>query len=1227
MTNRPAARAAKFLEIFRFELAYQLRRPWTWLFFVALAAFAFLMTRDATLAEALMDEFFINSPFAIAKTTVMCSLIWLLVAAVVAGEAAARDVSTGMHPLTFTSPITKSEYLGGRFLAAFALNALLLLAVQCGILLAVYTPGVDAALIGPFRPAAWLTAYAFLALPNAFVATAIQFALATRSGRPMTAYLGSVLLFFMSYVVATFLLFQGRQDLANVLDLIGVHFILSELSHLWTTVEKSTRLLELKGTVLSNRLLWLGAGSAALAITYVRFRFAHRVARTAWWLKKGRGPRAEGRGDEASNASSAPRHPSLGPRPSALGPVSTGFALHTRQTIAIAASSFRAIAWSWAGLAMLIAIPALTVLVVLDQMELNGVPFVPATARVLAELTAPLSAEMSRWVIVPLLIVFFAGELVWRERDAGLGEITDSMPGSEWAPLLGKFLGLGLVLALFLAALTASGIAAQAILGHDDFQLGLYLRVLFGLQLPEYLLFAMLALAVHVVVNQKYIGHFVAIGASVFIGLASLFGIEHNLLIYGAGPGWSYTEMSGFGASLGPWLWFKLYWAAWALLLAVAARLLWMRGSESGFRARLRLARRRLTRATVGTAATALMLILTLGGFLFYNTNVRNEYLTASAAAERRAEYERRYGRYARLPQPRIAGTKLHVEIHPEQRAVDIRGSYRLVNRSAAPIGSIHVATVRAVETGAVAFDRTARLLLDDDARGHRIYALDQPLQPGDSLRLDFHVQVKPRGFTTRGVNPAVAANGTYFVTRDWLPAIGYQRSRELTSPADRREHGLPPRPLIASLYDSAAPNDRGERIAFEAVVGTADDQIAVAPGVLRRTWNEKGRRYFHYASDSGIGSEHFFFSANYKIHEAQWKDPHSGQTVAIRIFHDPRHTRNLERMVRGVRASLDYYTPRFGPYQHSQLSFVEHPGDGDGAGIHAVPSMLIWEEGFAFWNPEDDPRALDMPFAVVAHEMAHQWTVPYAHVEGAPVLSEGVAWYYAMKAVEQAKGREQLHRLLTFMRHPHPNPPIRRGEPLLRGLDPYLSYRRGPFALYAMSESIGEERVHAALRRLLEKHRPDGAPLATMLDLYRELQAVTPPAFQPLLHDLFEVNTFWDFETGRITAKQTSAGTWQVTLDVTASKVAYDEAGVETLLPMNELVEIGVFGAPEKGGELSAPLYLQKHRIRSGKQTLTVTVPRKPELAGIDPHHLLDWEEGDDDDNIGAVKAGEVIR
>ncbi|HEV8365681.1 MAG TPA: hypothetical protein VGQ52_19360, partial [Gemmatimonadaceae bacterium] len=208
----------------------------------------------------------------------------------------------------------------------------------------------------------------------------------------------------------------------------------------------------------------------------------------------------------------------------------------------------------------------------------------------------------------------------------------------------------------------------------------------------------------------------------------------------------------------------------------------------------------------------------------------------------------------------------------------------------------------------------------------------------------------------------------------------------------------------------------------------------------------------------------------------------------------------------------------------------------------------------------------------------------------------------------------------LSFMRQPYPIAPIRRGEPLLRGLDPYMSYRKGPFALYALSEYVGEEQVNRALRRLYESHRPADAPPATTLDLYRELQAVTPDSMRYLLHDLFEVNTYWQLRTEHAAAEQTGDSTWQVTLDVRSRKVVFDSAGVETEIPMNEWIEIGIFAPNENAGELGKPLYLQKHRIRSGAQTITVTVQGRPVLAGIDPHHLLDWEEREDDDNVEGV-------
>jgi ABC-2 type transport system permease protein len=182
------------------------------------------------------------------------------------------------------------------------------------------------------------------------------------------------------------------------------------------------------------------------------------------------------------------------------------------------------------------------------------------------------------------------------------------------------------------------------------------------------------------------------------------------------------------------------------------------------------------------------------------------------------------------------------------------------------------------------------------------------------------------------------------------------------------------------------------------------------------------------------------------------------------------------------------------------------------------------------------------------------------------------------------------------------------------------LYYRKGGLVMHALSEYIGVERVNDALRRLFEKHGSRTPPLPTSLDLYRELQAVTPDQFRSLLHDLFEVNAYWELETERATADETAAGAWQVTLDVRARKVVVDEAGVETEVPMDDWVQVGVFAPADKGEESDNPLYRQMQRIRSGKQIITVTVPRKPTRAGIDPNQLLiDLKT---DDNITTVRA-----
>ena len=147
---------------------------------------------------------------------------------------------------------------------------------------------------------------------------------------------------------------------------------------------------------------------------------------------------------------------------------------------------------------------------------------------------------------------------------------------------------------------------------------------------------------------------------------------------------------------------------------------------------------------------------------------------------------------------------------------------------------------------------------------------------------------------------------------------------------------------------------------------------------------------------------------------------------------------------------------------------------------------------------------------------------------------------------------------------------------------------------------------------------------LPTTLDLYRELKAVTPESSQWLLHDLFEKNTFWALEGRDAWAEQTASGEWQLTMTVRARKFLIDTQGVETEVPMDDWIEIGVYTA-EEGNDTRLPQFVQKHRIRTGEHTLTMTVPKKPLRAGIDARYLMmDWNM---EDNVTEVRNRALTR
>lgn len=1197
----------KLGKIFRFEFAYQLRRPATWLFFAVLFFAAWSIIQANYVPDAQDGWLLLNVPLVIASTTVVAGLLWLFLAASIAGDAAVRDIETGLHLLGYSAPVSKFDYLAGRFLAAYALNAMILLAVPAGMALGMLWPDVDPKLLGPWRPEAFLLAYAMVALPNAFIATAVQFSFAALGRRAVASYFGSMLLFFASMGLSAFVMAALKQpDLARLLDPIGMIAIVSGLSDTWTTHEINTRLVGLQPLLLGNRLLWLMAGAAVLALTYRRANLVHPAARG----RSARRARADTtvQEDEAP-APVAARH--AAPSVASVGQ-RFGRATPWRQVLAVAGRSLRTLARGWIVSAPLVAVGVLACVAISANMDFMGVPLLPRTEHVLGYLTSALANPGNKlWMLVPLLTVFYAGELVWAERDVRMGEISGASPVPEWVFFVAKFLALAVVLIAWMGVLAAAGMVSQAVLGYPHFEAGLYAKVLFGLQLPDYLLFALLALAVHVLANQKQLGTLVALVLYGLIAFAPVLGLEHRLLVFGASPAWSYSDIRGFGASLPPWLAFKAYWCAWAVLLAVAARLAWVRGRESHLGSRLALARARLTRPTIMAGTLAGAAVLGLGGFIFHNTNGLNEYRPRSTRLARAAAYERQYARYADVPQPRTAASTMRVELFPERRAAEFRGSFRLENATGQPIDTLHVATSTGagVKTRRLDFDRPATRVLDDAVLGHRIYRLATLLRPGESMRLHYEVDFHPRGFGNDGADASVAANGSWLAALAYVPSIGYQHARELREPGERSAEGLPARPLVPKLEDAAArkgaPGDAGMR--FDAIVGTADDQIAVAPGQLRRSWRENGRRYFHYASDAPLGTDVQFYSARYAVRHERCHG------VDVGVFHHPAHAGIVDATARSACAALGLYGRLFGAYPYRALHFVENAERDIGA--HSEPGLVDYGDGFALLNPATKDGGLDLVTAVIAHEVGHQWwggnRLHPARVEGAGLLIESVATYSATQVVERLLGAEQLQAYLGMMRDQYQVPRSLAMPPLLRATEQFLNYRKGPLALYAMSQYIGRDQVNLALRRLLDSHPPGSAPLATSLDLYRELEAVTPARYRALLHDLFAVNAYWELAAARAGARRLADGRWQLTIDLHARKLQVDATGAEHVQPLDEWVEIGVYPGAAKRREdrqviVGTPIYLEKHHITQVAETITVVVSGEPGHVGVDPRALL---------------------
>lgn len=1181
-----------FAQIAAFELRYQLRQPIFWISGLVFFLLVFAAVAVDVISIGSGGNVHKNSPRAMGEIILTMTVFFMFASTAFVSNVVVRDDETGFGPIIRSTRISKFDYLYGRFAGAFAAVALSFLFVPLAIIVGSIMPWVDRETMGPNNLAHYAYAYFWLALPGLFLVSAIFFSLATATRSMMATYLG-VAAFLVAYIAANALLADpDKLLLAAYVEPFGLAAF--ELATRYYTASEANSIMPpVAGPLLWNRLIWIPIALGILVIAHFVYRF-------------------EARGDQARKAQRTADDPPPAPKPLA------------RPNLRAAAIP-QLIERTRFEMAQVFKSPAFAVLVFIGLFnaagglllgaELQGAALYPVTRWVITNM------QGSFTLVVVVIAIYYAGELVWRERDRKTHEIVDATPAPDWTFIVPKTLALALVLIVTLLVSAVAGVAVQASKGFFDFELEKYL---FWYVLPlalDWTLIAILAVFFQAISPQKFIGWgLMVLYLIATITLAQL-GFEHRLYNKPIMFVIPLSDMNGQGDFATFAGWQRAYWTAFHVILLVLTYGLWRRGTEMRLAPRLRRLPRRLLGGAGLIGGAAFAAFVGLGIYVYINTNVWNEYRTTIQNEEWLAEYEKTFLKYETLPQPSVTDVHLDLDLYPELPKLETEGVYQLVNDTGVPIRDLHVRLDRDTKVLQMAVNGAATVRTFDRFN-YRIFTFDRPLQPGERTALSFETVMQQRGFRNSGNTTRIVDNGTFVNNLEFGPLIGMDRSRLLQDRAKRRKYGLPPQLRPPKLEDpkGLARNylPGGDWVHADISVTTDATQTPVAPGYITSDITREGRRTIRFRTEAPVLNFFSVQSARYAIKREVYKG------VELAIYYDPQHAWNVDRMIAALRTGLDYFQANFSPYQFRQARILEFPAYDTFA--QAFANTMPYSEAIGFVTDNTKPDKIDYVTYVTAHELAHQWwahQVIGADVQGATVLSETLAQYSALIVMEKTYGADGIRKFLKFELDRYLR--SRSGElveelPLSRVENQdYIHYRKGSLVMYLLRDRIGEDKVNAALRRVLQQYAFKGAPYPRSTDLVAALRAEAgaDPAAQQLITDLFQKITLYDLKTRTAAVKKRSDGRYDVTLTIEAKKAYAGGKGEETpvAIPAGEVFDVGVFDAePGKPGfGRKNVLDFRTVPLKSGVQNVTLIVDKPPKFAGVDPYNKQIDRNSDD--------------
>jgi len=1042
----------------------------------------------------------VNSPYIVAETTALLTLVSVFALPILCVSAAVRDDEHRMRDLVAATPMPRGSLLGVRF-AGVVLAALAALAVATLLLATLpFAVPVREGRLLPLRAAPYLWTYLLFVVPNTLLCAGLLYLVGAWTRSTLATFVAAIGIYAGYFVTALLVdspLMAGARPAtpellawAARLDPFGLSAFF-EQSRYWTPAESNARLPQLTGHLLWNRVgVLVLAAACVLPLRWLDGRATHGRRR------RGGAPATLGGATAGSTT------------PTAVTGARTAFDRVT-PTAAGARTLFVA-TWSVLRLEVVHLLRSwpLRVLLVLwvvmigieGHEQLGGGEYGTRLLASSARLADAVPEAL--WLIGTICALYFATEVVWREHLLRLDGIRDATPVRNAALLLGKLGALLLVPVL----LTVAGFGAVMVVHLTQDGLPVEWRVYGAHALTSLVplgITTVVAVALQLVVGNRWVALVLGLVVAIIARAGDLIGLAHPLLRFGAAPTLRWSDLDGFGAPLPSWIAFNALWLLGACVLLGMAAALWPRGTTLPWSARLRGVPRAMRdglspRGRLVLAGTTVVFAGAYAAMVWQTVFVAR-WEPERAAIAWRADYERSYRHLAGRAQPEVVHAALDVALFPERRRATVEGALVVENRHDVAIDTLWVMLPQEVQAPSVSW-RTATSR--HDARfGVTTLALRTPLAPGARDTLRFALTLDRGGLRADGFQQDVAGNGSYVRSTTFMPVFGYQPRFELSDEdaEQRRQAGLgaPSRRVApASAGDSLAAiaHARGAEPAWltlDITVSTSADQRAVAPGDLVRSWQAGGRTHARYTMTRPSTPYFSLASGRYAIAEA------TQGGVRVELWHHALHGVQARRIVDIAATSLATLQPLFGPYPHRTLRIVEVPASW-GFGAYASNSVLFLTESRGMLS-DARPGDVDLLVRRIGHEVAHEWwghVVDPLPMEGSLLLVESLAKYSEQLLIAQAQGGAGVARMMAFDHDRY-----LRGRANTTGLEPtlrtmvgedHLYYGKGALAFHAMRDLLGDSAIVGALRTLLATEGgPRGAARADAF--VAQLRAAAP--------------------------------------------------------------------------------------------------------------------------------------